>query len=73
MNDIILGTIVGDEEIRKEINELVMMLNDLSKEANPKINVDAIKESIDKLCVEKEKENIIEESRAVFIQQLTGY
>ena len=73
LNDIILGTIVGDEEIRKEINELVMMLNDLSKEANPKINVDAIKESIDKLCVEKEKENIIEESRAVFIQQLTGY
>jgi hypothetical protein len=73
LNDVILGTIVEDEEIRKEINELVMMLTDLSKEASPKIDVDAIKESIDKLCAEKEEENIIEESRAVFIQQLTGY
>lgn len=73
LNDVILGTIVGDEEIQKEINELVMMLNDLSKEASPKIDVDAIKENIDKLCAEKEMENIIEESRAAFIQQLTGY
>jgi hypothetical protein len=73
LNDIILGTTVGDEEIRKEINEFVMMLDDISKEADSKINVDAIKESINRLCVEKENEKIIEESRAVFIKQLAEY
>ncbi len=70
LNDIILGTIVGDEEIGKESNELVMMLYDLSKGIDLEINVDAIKDIINKLGVEKGKESVIEESRAVFIQQL---
>jgi hypothetical protein len=70
LNDIILGTIVGDEEIGKERNELAMMIDDLSKGTNLKINFDAIKDVINKLGMEKEKENIIEESRAVFMQQL---
>ena len=70
LNDIILGTIVGDEEIGKESNELVMMLDDLSKGTDLKINVDAIKDIINKLGMEKGKESVIEESRAVFRQQL---
>jgi hypothetical protein len=70
LNDIILGTIVGDQEIGKESNELVMMLDDLSKGTDLKINVDAIKDVINKLGMEKGKESVIEESRAVFIQQL---
>jgi hypothetical protein len=70
LNDIILGTIVGDIEIGKESNELVMMLDDLSKRANLEINVDAIKDIINKLGMEKGKEAVIEESRAVFRQQL---
>jgi hypothetical protein len=70
LNDIILGTIVGDEEIGKESNELVMMLDDLSKGTGLKINVDAIKDVINKLGVAQEKESVIEESRAVFVQQL---
>ena len=73
LNDIILGMAVGDEEIRKEINEFVLMLDDLSKEADSKINVDAIKEIINRVCIEKENEKIIEESRAIFIQQLAEY
>jgi hypothetical protein len=70
LNDIILGTIVGDEEIGKESNELAMMLDDLSKGTGLKINVDAIKDVINKLGVAQEKESVIEESRAVFVQQL---
>ena len=70
LNDIILGTIVGDEELGKESNELVMMLDDLSKATGLKINVDAINGVLNKLVMEKGKESIIEESRALFRQQL---
>jgi len=70
LNDIILGTIVGDQEIGKESNELVMMLGDLSKGTDLKINVEAIKDIINKLGMEKGEESVIEESRAVFRQQL---
>ena len=70
LNDIILGTIVGDQEIGKESDELVMVLDDLSKGTDLKINVDAIKDIINKLGMEKGEESVIEESRAVFRQQL---
>jgi hypothetical protein len=70
LNDIILGTIVGDEEIEKESNELVIMLDDLSKGPDLKINVAAVKDVTNKLVMEKGKESVIEESRAVLRQQL---
>jgi hypothetical protein len=70
LNDIILGTIVGDEEIGKESDELVMMLDDLSKRTDLKINIEAIKDITNKLGMEKGEESVIEESRAVFRQQL---
>ena len=70
LNDIILGTIVGDKEIGKERNALVMMLDDLSKGTDLKIDVDAIKDVITRLGKEKGQESVIEESRALFKQQL---
>jgi hypothetical protein len=70
LNDIILGTIAGDKEIDKELNELVMTLYNLSKGTDLKINVDAIKDAINKLIMKKGKEDVIEETRAVFKQQL---
>jgi hypothetical protein len=70
LNDVILGTIVEDEEIGKESNELLMMLDELSKATSSKINAEAIKDVLDKLGVEKGEESVIEESRAVFKQQL---
>ena len=70
LNDIILGTILEDEEIGKEHNELLITLEDLSKGTGLKINVNAIKDVIAKLGVEKGKESVIEKSRAVFRQQL---
>jgi hypothetical protein len=70
LNDIILGTIVGDKEIGKERNALVMMLDDLSKATDSKIDIDAVKDAINKLAKEKGQESVIEENRAVFKQQL---
>ena len=70
LNDIILGTVVGDEEVGKESNELLMVIDDLAKGTGLKINVDAIKDVINKLGVAQEKESVIEESRAVFVHQL---
>lgn len=70
LNDIILGTVVGDEEVRTESNELVAMLDDLAKGTGLKINVDAVKEGVAKLGIEQAKEGVIEESRAIFAEQL---
>ena len=70
LNDIILARIVGDKEIGREHNELAMMVDNLSKGTNLKINVAAIKLVIAKLDVEKDKEGIIKETRFVFKQQL---
>ena len=70
LNDIILGTIVEDEEIGKEHNELLITLEDLSKGTGLKININAIKDVIAKLGIEKGKESVIAKSRAGFRQQL---
>lgn len=70
LNDIILGIVVEDEEVRKESNELVTVLDDLSKVTGLKIDVAAVKEAVNKLGVEKDRESVIEESRAGFVQQL---
>jgi hypothetical protein len=72
LNDIILCTVVEDEEVGKERAELAMVLDGLSKGTGLKINVDAVKDVVNKLGVEKEQESVIEESRAVFVQQLKG-
>ena len=70
LNDIILGVKVGDEEIEKEKNLLLMVLSDLSKTSGLKLDMDTIKDIIDELVVEKGKKNIGEKSRAVFRLQL---
>jgi hypothetical protein len=70
LNDIVLGTIVEDEEIGKEHNELLITLEDLSKGTGLEININAIKNVIAKLGVDKEREKVVKESRAVFRKQL---
>jgi hypothetical protein len=70
LNDIVLGTILEDEEIGKEHDELLITLEELAKGAGLKININAVKNVIAKLDAEKGKESVIEKSRAVFRQQL---
>jgi len=72
LNDIILGMMVGDR-VEKEINALVVMLEDLSKNTGLRINIDALKDTIDKVGAEQEKESVIEESRTVFRKQLEDF
>jgi len=70
LNDIVLGSIIGDEEIGEEQKELLMTLEDLAKSTNLKININAVKAVICKLCDEQGKESVIEKSRMLFRQQL---
>ena len=70
LNDIVLGSIIGDEEIGEEQKELLMTLEDLAKSTNLRININAIKAVICKLRDEKGKESVIEKSRRLFRQQL---
>jgi len=72
LNDIILGTIVGDKEIEKEKNELLETLDELSKTMEYKIDIEAIKRAIDRLDHEENKESSVEENRTVFRQQFEG-
>jgi hypothetical protein len=72
LNDIILGMMVGDRVVQ-EIDVLRVMLGDLSKNTGLKINIDAVKETIDKVGVEQKKESVIEESRAMFRKQLEAF
>jgi uncharacterized protein (DUF2267 family) len=72
LNDIILGMVVGDEEVGKESNELVAVLDDLAKSTGLTIDVTAVKDAVNKLGVEQEKESVIEESRTLLMQQLNA-
>jgi hypothetical protein len=72
LNDIALGTMVGDDEIGEEHNELVITLEKLSRATGLKINIEAIKDVITKLGEKKGKESAIERSRAVFRRQLSN-
>ena len=70
LNDIVLDAILEDEEIGKEHKELLITLEELSKGTGLKININAIKDVIAELTVEKGKESVIERNRAMFRQQL---
>ena len=70
LNDIVLGSIIGDEEIGEEQKELLMTLEDLAKSTNLKININAIKAVICELRDENGKESFIEKSRMLFRHQL---
>jgi hypothetical protein len=71
LNDLVLGAVVGDEEITKESAELLKVLDDLAKLPGSKIDVNAVKTSVDKLCEDKEKrEQLAEDVRLMLEQQL---
>jgi hypothetical protein len=72
LNDIILGMTIGDR-VEKEIITLTAKLENLSKNAGLRIDIDALKDLIDKVGVEREKESVIEESRIVFRKQLKDF
>jgi hypothetical protein len=71
LNDMLLGVVVGDDAVEKEGVELLKVLYDLSKVPGSKIDVNAVKASLDKICAEKEKQGlVVEEIRLMLGQQL---
>jgi hypothetical protein len=70
LNDIVLGSVIGDEELVEEQEELLLTLEDLGKSANLKINIGAIKAIVCKLCDDKGKETLIKKSRKLFRSQI---
>ena len=69
LNDLLLGKFVGDKENSREISELETALQNLA-EANFKVDVEELKRSIDDISLEGDKQAIIEDSRAIFKEQL---
>jgi hypothetical protein len=71
LNDMLLGAVVGDDAVEKEGAELLKVLDDLSKVPGLKIDVNAVKTSLDRMCAEKEKQGlVVEEIRLMLEQQL---
>ncbi len=70
LNDIILGDIVGDQNIAEEIKEFLTMIDILSKQASLAVNTEALREAASKLQAENAKDSVIREFRSVFKQQL---
>jgi hypothetical protein len=70
LNDLVLGVVVGDLEVEKESSELAAVLEDLSKEIDVKIDVDAVKAVVNRLVTEKAEESVVAESRALLRKHL---
>jgi len=70
LNDLLLGTVVG-EDVGKEGGELLKITDALSKVPDSKVDAEEVKAALDRLCVEKEKQNLIlAEIRSVLGRQL---
>ena len=69
LNDLLFGKLVGDKENVRETGELETALKSLA-EANFKVDVEELKRSIDKINLEGDRQALIEDSRAIFKEQL---
>ncbi len=70
LNDLLLGKVVGDEEVEKESIELELALQSLATDANVEVNFDALKDSLNRMDIWQEREGAIEESRDIFKEQM---
>jgi hypothetical protein len=70
LNDILLGKVVGDRENKKEIHQLESVLRILANNTNFIVNIEELKASIDKVIPENDLETVIDDSRAIFKEQL---
>ena len=68
-NDMLLGAVVGDNTLEKDGAELMKILDSLSKLPGSKIDTNAIKAELDKLCAEKENRVAIVEDMHLMLGQ----
>jgi hypothetical protein len=69
LNDLLLAKCVGEADSTRETGELEAALQSLA-EANFKVNVEELKVSIDRVGLESDKQTLIEDSRAIYKEQL---
>lgn len=71
VNDMRLGAAVGDEKITDEGAELLKLLDELAKLPGSKVDINAVKDSIDRLGADKEnQESIMENVRLMLEEQM---
>ena len=70
LNDLLLGKVVGDKENKEEISQLESALQNLAAETNFKVNIEELKNTINKIDIDSNRESVIERSRKIFKQQL---
>ena len=76
LNEVLLGKVVGDKENLEESIILESVLQNLSVEDNFRVNIDELRDSINKVGLESDKKSVIEHTRELFKEQLkrlTGF
>ena len=70
LNDLLLGKIVGEKDSTKESLSLEGVLQNLANETNVKVDIEELKGTIDRMGIESDRESVIEDTRAIFKEQL---
>ena len=69
LNYLLLGKVVGEKENDKEYHQLELVLQFLANSTNFKVNIEALKASIDKVIPEYDLKSVIDNSREIFKEQ----
>ena len=70
LNDLLLGKVVGERENNKESQALQTVLEDLAKDTYFNVNFDLLMNTVYKKGLDIDREDIIEDSRDLFKEQL---
>lgn len=70
LNDLLFGKVIGEKDSQKESLALEGVLQGLANESNVKVNVEELNVSVDRFGVEGDSESVIEDTRAIFMEQL---
>ena len=73
LNDIMFGKVVDVKDDHKEILELEEVLLGLAKESTLKVNFATLRINLDKLDFEEKNSSLVEDTRAIFKEQLNQF
>jgi hypothetical protein len=70
LNDLFLARAVGDQENKKEMHQLVSMLQILANNTDYKVNIEELLAIVDKVIPENDLESVLDTAREIFKEQL---
>jgi len=70
LNDLLFGKVIGEKDNQKESLALEGVLLGLANESNVKVNVEELKVRLDRLDVDVEIGSVVDDTRAIFKEQL---